>query len=72
LLGVWHLAFGVCGGRAATSLTVSNVHHQLIPPMSAMIKAISNVRLPFSRTTMIIVAVWACAFAAYIAAGLRN
>ncbi|MES1168953.1 MAG: hypothetical protein ABUL61_07255 [Oleiharenicola lentus] len=40
--------------------------------MSAMIKAISNVRLPFSRTTMIIVAVWACAFAAYMVAGLRN
>ena len=40
--------------------------------MSAMIKAISNVRIPFSRTTVLIVAVWACAFAAYMAAGLRN
>jgi hypothetical protein len=40
--------------------------------MSAMIKAISNVRLPFSRTTMLIVAAWACAFAAYMILGLRS
>lgn len=40
--------------------------------MSAMIKAISNVRLPFSRTTMLIVAVWACTFAAFTFLGLRS
>ena len=40
--------------------------------MSAMIKAITNVRLPFSRTTMLIVALWACAFAAFTILGLRN
>ena len=39
--------------------------------MSAMIKAISNVRLPFSRTTLLIVALWACAFAAFTVLGLR-
>ena len=40
--------------------------------MSAMIKAIANVRLPFSRTTLLIVAVWACAFATYMVLGLRR
>ena len=40
-----------------------------------MIKALTkqlDSRLPFSRTTFVIVALWACAFAAYMAAGLRN
>ena len=42
--------------------------------MSEMIKALSkqlDVRLPFSRTTLLIVALWACAFAAFTVLGLR-
>ena len=43
--------------------------------MSAMIKALSrqlDARLPFSRTTLLIAALWACAFTAFIALGLRR
>jgi hypothetical protein len=42
--------------------------------MSAMIKALTkqlDSRLPFSRTTLLIVAFWACAFAAFTILGLR-
>lgn len=43
--------------------------------MSAMIKALSkqlDARLPFSRTTLLIVALWAGAFTAFVALGLRR
>ena len=43
--------------------------------MSAMIKALTkqfDARLPFSRTTMLIVALWACAFATFVTLGLRH
>jgi len=43
--------------------------------MSAMIKALSkqlDVRLPFSRTTLLIMALWACAFVTFVALGLRH
>ncbi|AOS46411.1 hypothetical protein Verru16b_03517 [Lacunisphaera limnophila] len=43
--------------------------------MSAMIKALSrqlDVRLPFSRPTLFVVALWACAFAAFVTLGLRR
>jgi len=43
--------------------------------MSAMIKALSkqlDVRLPFSRTTLLIVAFWACTFATFTILGLRR
>lgn len=43
--------------------------------MSAMIKAITkqlDANLPFSRTTMLIVALWACTFAAFTILGLRS
>ena len=42
--------------------------------MSEMIKALSkqlDARLPFSRTTFLVVALWACAFAAFTILGLR-
>jgi len=42
--------------------------------MSEMIKALSkqlDSRLPFSRTTLLIAALWACAFAAFAVLGLR-
>jgi len=42
--------------------------------MSAMIKALSkqiDERLPFSRTTLLIVTLWACTFAAFTVLGLR-
>lgn len=43
--------------------------------MSAMIKALTkqfDVRVPFSRTTLLIAALWACAFATFILLGLRG
>ncbi len=43
--------------------------------MSAMIKALSkqlDASLPFSRTTLLIGALWACAFATFVALGLRH
>lgn len=43
--------------------------------MSAMIKALAkqfDVRVPFSRTTLLIVALWACAFTSFIILGLRG
>ena len=43
--------------------------------MSAMIKALTkqlDARLPFSRTTLLIVALWACTFAAFVMLGLRR
>lgn len=44
--------------------------------MSAMIKALSRqldaARLPFSLTTLAIIALWACAFAAFMTLGLRS
>lgn len=43
--------------------------------MSAMIKALSkqiDERLPFSRTTMLVVILWASTFAAFVALGLRS
>ncbi len=40
--------------------------------MSAMIKALTNVRLPFSRTTLLVVALWACTFAAFVTLGLSR
>ena len=45
------------------------------PPMSAMIKALSkqlDVRLPFSRTTLLVAALWACAFASFVTLGLSR
>jgi len=43
--------------------------------MSAMIKALTkqlDVRLPFSRTTLLVAALWACTFAAFVILGLRT
>ncbi len=43
--------------------------------MSAMIKALSkqlDVRLPFSRTTLLIAALWAGTFATFVALGLSR
>ena len=43
--------------------------------MSAMIKALTkqlDVRLPFSRTTLLIVALWACTFVTFVFLGLRT
>ena len=43
--------------------------------MSAMLKALSkqlDARLPFSRTTLLVAALWACAFAAFTVLGLRH
>ncbi len=43
--------------------------------MSAMIKALSkqlDARLPFSRTTLLIAALWAGTFATFIALGLSR
>ena len=43
--------------------------------MSAMIKALTkqiDTRLPFSRTTLLAVALWACAFSAFVVLGLRS
>jgi hypothetical protein len=43
--------------------------------MSAMIKALSkqlDTRLPFSRTTLLAMALWACAFIAFATLGLRR
>jgi len=43
--------------------------------MSAMIKALSrqlDVRLPFSRPTLLIAALWAGTFATFIVLGLRR
>ena len=43
--------------------------------MSTMIKALTrqlDARLPFSRTTLLIVALWACAFVTFVALGLRH
>ena len=43
--------------------------------MSAMIKALAkqiDVSLPFSRTTLLVVALWACAFATFVVLGLRH
>ena len=43
--------------------------------MSAMIKALSkqlDARLPFSRTTLLALSIWACAFAAFVVLGLRH
>ncbi len=39
--------------------------------MSAMIKAITSVRLPFSRTTLLIAGACMFAFVAFVALGLR-
>lgn len=42
--------------------------------MSAMIKALQkqlDARMPFSRTTLLIAALWACAFAAFVTLGLQ-
>ncbi len=43
--------------------------------MSAMLKAISrqiDSRLPFSRTTLLVAALWAGTFAAFVFLGLRS
>jgi hypothetical protein len=43
--------------------------------MSAMIKALSkqiDARLPFSRTTLLIVLLWAGTFAAFVVLGLKS
>ena len=43
--------------------------------MSAMIKALSkqiDERLPFSRTTMLVVLLWASTFAAFVTLGLSR
>lgn len=43
--------------------------------MSAMIKALTkqlDARLPFSASTLLIVALWAGTFAAFVALGLRR
>lgn len=43
--------------------------------MSAMIKALTrqfDVRLRVSRTTFLIVALWACVFALFVTMGLRS
>jgi len=43
--------------------------------MSAMIKALSkqiDAHLPFSRTTLLVVALWACTFAVFATLGLRS
>ena len=43
--------------------------------MSAMIKALTkqlDARLPFSRTTLLMVALWACVFAVFVTLGLRH
>jgi hypothetical protein len=43
--------------------------------MSAMIKALTkqfDARLPFSRSTLLIIALWACAFTAFVMLGLRR
>ncbi|MDQ5979753.1 MAG: hypothetical protein QG602_2728 [Verrucomicrobiota bacterium] len=43
--------------------------------MSAMIKALTkqlDARVPFSRTTLLIAALWAAAFATFIFLGLRG
>jgi hypothetical protein len=43
--------------------------------MSAMIKAIQrqlDVRLPISRTTLVIAALWAAAFATFVCLGLSR
>jgi hypothetical protein len=43
--------------------------------MSAMLKALSrqlDARLPFSRTTLFIVALWAGTFATFVVLGLRR
>jgi hypothetical protein len=42
--------------------------------MSAMIKALSrqlDARMPFSRTTLVVAALWACAFIVFVAMGLQ-
>ncbi|MFZ5496078.1 MAG: hypothetical protein ACOZE5_12185 [Verrucomicrobiota bacterium] len=42
--------------------------------MSAMLKALSrqlDARLPFSRPVLLITALWACAFATFVALGLQ-
>ena len=43
--------------------------------MSTMIKALTrqfDARLRFSRTTLLIVGLWACVFAMFVAMGLRS
>jgi len=43
--------------------------------MSAMIKALSkqlDARLPFSRTTLLAVGLWACVFTVFVVLGLRR
>ena len=43
--------------------------------MSTMIKALTrqlDARLPVSRTTVLVTALWACAFATFVALGLSR